>query len=1236
MATRDVAIFIKAIDKASKVLEGVSKTGTRAFKAFGKAALGVGVAVTGAGVAYGALIKSGIAYNAQMERYQATLETTMKSQERATKQIIWAKKFAAETPFEIPEIIESTVRLETYGITAQKTLKQIGNMAAIMGKPLMQAIEAIADAQSGELERLKEFGIDKRKLVAAGLEVESSGAIKDMEQLNEMLFKIMEERYEGGMKKMMKGFVGLVSNLKDTWGQITGTIAEPVFDQVKIDLKILADAIDSFKKTGKLDKMLKSWGVAGANAFKIITTALKQTAPAAIQWLQQVGTNLAEFTSRIDIDKVISFTKNIIGMIKAIVRVTIQVTSFVIENWKLVAALAAMTIIAKITSMILTMAKSIGLVVVAIKGWIVANVALLASLGPTGLILALIAATTALAIWITKSDKATKSATELGKAMATKEMERFGDETANMNSRIAMAKILLVDANKESKKQEKHFLLQYTLLKANIIKYKEFLVAQDALVKAVAYTHELTVALKKLQEQHEAAQKAGELVGPPVPKGFYEAQKLKKKQEQAYQTLRIVLEKEYTAFTQSEWTIRAMDMKSKYDGMIKQAKGGAKTIKLIERNRTLAFERFYAEEAVAFAEAEEKKRAEVERTAIALERGHKSAYRTLHELMGNEQALRSFALNEAYKTVLEETNNVKLAQAVIDQMKAKYAIDDKKRDDELRLTKEQNARAVQIAILEADGKTFEARKLRVQSEIETIKDQGATEAEIKQFTAFRIAQIDKEAADAKAKRIEADNKKLLREEEKTAKEIERIHARMNSRLMSLTEDSFNYMLANLSKEVVEYRQKGADRVLIAQWEAAETEKIKRSEVDRIIALETEKINAMDDQYQGYIDNAFQLGEILFSAQDQGWSTAIANLIRWGSQMAAEYIRTIAYEKLRQAAELKTNFSYISHLKKKEGTNKKYFLLTKAMEKEKQAEEDTTQSKFLRAHASKMAALAAEYQARALAAAASMNFVAMAKYEAAAFISTKTAVSDIAQSAIFAGQATALKAEAQVIRATAISEEIRYNAQAEQIRVRGEVAAKALEVEAKGLMIGAAAIESAGEVTARIIEQASRAEKARKQVLEEEKQLQNEILIMQGKEHTVRMAQIGDESREFGKTGIDAAVISEWKKLRENEEITRALEAGEVIVNRVDRESNAGLVRQETVIQPTIISDRDAEGRTIVSGADVDGIVRNTGTVINQYNHFYSLIDTARQDDLRELAFKLHPFNQEIEELTRDI
>ncbi|WP_274363711.1 hypothetical protein [Paenibacillus thermotolerans] len=174
-----------------------------------------------------ATVASGMGINAAsgLENYRLTLETVLQDTKKAGDLMKWASQFANITPFETDQVVEGTVRLAAYGIEARSTMGAIGDMAAVMNKDLMQAIEAVADAQTGELERLKEFGITKAMIEKKAGEmyrnqvvVNNEGQIKDQEKFNAALFSLMEERFKGGMEKQ-------ASTLKGIWSTVTGTMS---------------------------------------------------------------------------------------------------------------------------------------------------------------------------------------------------------------------------------------------------------------------------------------------------------------------------------------------------------------------------------------------------------------------------------------------------------------------------------------------------------------------------------------------------------------------------------------------------------------------------------------------------------------------------------------------------------------------------------------------------------------------------------------------------------------------------------------------------------------------------------------------------------------------------------------------------------------------------------------------------------------------------------------------------
>jgi phage-related protein len=209
-----------------------------------------------------------IGANADMEQYQNTLTVVLGSQEKAVEQMAWAEKFAAKTPFEIPSIIEATTRLESYGIESQKVLGITGDMASVMGKDLMQAVEAVADAQTGELERLKEFGITKgmieEQAKAMGKAVTNNkGQITDQEQFNKTLFAIMEKRFKGGMEMQSQSFKGMLSNVQDFVGSMGRQLGKPLFEKAKAGLQDFLGFLNGLNDSGAIDKFVSGVQIAG-------------------------------------------------------------------------------------------------------------------------------------------------------------------------------------------------------------------------------------------------------------------------------------------------------------------------------------------------------------------------------------------------------------------------------------------------------------------------------------------------------------------------------------------------------------------------------------------------------------------------------------------------------------------------------------------------------------------------------------------------------------------------------------------------------------------------------------------------------------------------------------------------------------------------------------------------------------------------------------------------------------
>lgn len=369
--SRGTSMFSKETKAADKSVKGFGGTMTKAktwfkkystagkeaagsTKRFGKEAKGLGGTLRGVKGLVAAFVGSMaikgaskwlVGANADMETYRNTLTVVMGSQEKAIEQLAWAEKFAATTPFEIPGIVEATTRLEAYGLSSKKVLGITGDMASVMGKDLMQAVEAVADAQTGEVERLKEFGITKKmisdqaKLMGVSA-VNAKGQITDMTAFNAALFTIMEKNFSGGMAMQAKTFKGMISNAKDFAGRIGRKLGAPLFDKAKEQLQLFLVQMQKLEADGTIDKWIenvqKTVGKFAENVGKFFRFIMKNK-EVILSTLTGVVTAFAAF-------KVISFVVGFMGMLQS--AALILVPAILAISWPVVAVAAVLGVLA--------------------------------------------------------------------------------------------------------------------------------------------------------------------------------------------------------------------------------------------------------------------------------------------------------------------------------------------------------------------------------------------------------------------------------------------------------------------------------------------------------------------------------------------------------------------------------------------------------------------------------------------------------------------------------------------------------------------------------------------------------------------------------------------------------------------------------------------------------------------------------------------------------------------------
>lgn len=196
------------------VEKGADRIGA-AMTTMAKAVAGVVAAIS-----LGNLISDLIKTQRQFDVMNASLKTMTGSQEAATAAFDRLSKIAEKTPFDLEQVVGAFTKMKSLGLDpSQRALMSYSDTASAMGKNLNQLVEAVADAATGEFERLKEFGITAKKqgddvtFTFQGVETKIKA---NSANIVEYLTKIGEVNFAGASADRMASLDGNISNLKDS------------------------------------------------------------------------------------------------------------------------------------------------------------------------------------------------------------------------------------------------------------------------------------------------------------------------------------------------------------------------------------------------------------------------------------------------------------------------------------------------------------------------------------------------------------------------------------------------------------------------------------------------------------------------------------------------------------------------------------------------------------------------------------------------------------------------------------------------------------------------------------------------------------------------------------------------------------------------------------------------------------------------------------------------------------
>lgn len=227
-------------------------------------------------------VKTGIAYNAEIERYSTGFENMLGSAEKAQKVMAAIQEDAAKTPFNVSSLTQANQLLIGAGENAEysrKVIMALGDAVSATGggneelsrmAGNLQQIANVGKATAVDIKQFANAGINIYQVLAdytgkTVQEVQSMTVSYDL--LSEALIAASEEggRYYNAMETQSQTMDGRISTLKDNVNQLAGLMTGNLTSAIGQVIEKLNDmtvaAIEAYKTDGWEGLILKLTGL---------------------------------------------------------------------------------------------------------------------------------------------------------------------------------------------------------------------------------------------------------------------------------------------------------------------------------------------------------------------------------------------------------------------------------------------------------------------------------------------------------------------------------------------------------------------------------------------------------------------------------------------------------------------------------------------------------------------------------------------------------------------------------------------------------------------------------------------------------------------------------------------------------------------------------------------------------------------------------------------------------------
>lgn len=324
---------------------------------FSKLAGRIKTLIAAAGLAKLAL--QGITYNADIEQYQTSFEVMTGSAEKAAETVETLKKLGAATPFELPDLANTTQLLMNYGFSADVAvdrLRMLGDISQGSADKMSRIATAYGQMSSAgkvsleDVKQMIEAGFNPLQEISETTGESMSSLYKRISDgtlsIDEITQSMQRSTSEGGkyfqsMSKQSQTLKGRFSTLKDTVSEFLGGHMKPLADFLRDSA--IPFVIELLQNWEKYEPVLITLGIAlGTVTALIIAYNIQQSlASSGLTIWQAVAGAATGVTTALG--AAFTFLTSPIGLIILAIGALIAIGYLLVTHWDEVKAFASET-----------------------------------------------------------------------------------------------------------------------------------------------------------------------------------------------------------------------------------------------------------------------------------------------------------------------------------------------------------------------------------------------------------------------------------------------------------------------------------------------------------------------------------------------------------------------------------------------------------------------------------------------------------------------------------------------------------------------------------------------------------------------------------------------------------------------------------------------------------------------------------------------------------------------------